>query len=167
MRLPLAFALSLVAGCNVGPNTRVNTYTPFGQFQPTESDRVSREYTASLATPAPNYDVTILNSSFPPGVGLVDGHIVTTPDAPYQPIADFQLGFRLDNSAPTQSELTPYLKRFAKAAKANMLVISIHQRPDLPVKVDYVEGFAFRSKLADQNGQPKPEPISDSPSHSL
>jgi hypothetical protein len=168
MRLPLAFALSLaVAGCNVGPNTRVNTYTPFGQFQPTESDRVSHEYTASLSRPAPDYDVTILNSSFPPGVGLVDGHIVTTPDAPYQPIADFQLGFRLDNSAPTQSELTPYLKRFAKAAKANMLVISIHQRPDMPFKVDYVEGFAFRSKLADPNGLPKPDPVSDSPSHSL
>jgi hypothetical protein len=162
----LVFAVAF-AGCNVGPNTRVNTYTPLGQFQPTESDRVSREYTASLARPAPDYDVAILNSSFPPGVGLVDGHIVTTPDALYQPIADFQLGFRLDDSAPTQSELTPYLKRFAKAAKANMLVISIHQRPDLPIKVDYVEGFAFRSRLADQNGQPKLDVSPESPSHSL
>jgi hypothetical protein len=149
MRLLLAFALSVaVVGCNIGPNSRVNTYTTFGQFQPSESDRVSREYTASLATPAPNYDVTILNSSFPPGVGIVDGHLVATPDAPYQPIADFQIGFRLDGSAPSQSELTPYLKRLAKAAHANMLVISIHQRPDLPVKIDYVDGFALRSKLA-------------------
>ena len=164
----LVFAVA-VAGCNVGPNTRVNTYTPFGQFQPTESDRVSQEYTASLAQAAPNYDVTILNSSFPPGVGLVDGHIVTTADAPYQPIAEFQLGFRLDNSAPTQSELTPYLKRFAKAAKANMLVIAIHQRPDWPIKVDYVEGFALRAKAVDPNARPTPvaTPPSDSPSHSL
>ena len=61
MRLLLAFALSLaVAGCNIGPNTRVNTYTPFGQFQPGENDRVSQEYAASLASPAPDYDVTIL-----------------------------------------------------------------------------------------------------------
>ena len=148
----------------------MNTYTPFGQFQPTESDRVSkRVHGIARYVRSRDYDVTILNSSFPPGVGLVDGHIVTTADAPYQPIADFQLGFRLDTSAPSQSELTPYLKRFAKAAKANMLVISIHQRPDWPVKVDYVEGFAFRSKLADQNGSPKPSITAppDSPSHSL
>jgi hypothetical protein len=172
MRLFFGLAVVFaVVGCNVGPNTRVNTYTPFGQFQPTESDRVSQEYTASLAQVEPKYDVTILNSSFPPGVGLVDGHIVTTADAPYQPIAEFQLGFRLDNSAPTQSELTPYLKRFAKAAKANMLVISIHQRPDLPIKVDYVEGFALRAKAADASPTPTPTPtatpLSDSPSHSL
>jgi hypothetical protein len=143
----VALALTLV-GCNVGPNSRVNTYTTFGQFQPSESDRVMREYAASLAAPAPNYEVTILNSSFPPGVGIVGGHLVATPDAPYQPIADFQIGFRLDNTAPSQSELTPYLKRLAKAAHANMLVISIHQRPDFPLKIDYVDGFALRSKLA-------------------
>jgi hypothetical protein len=167
MRLFFALAVPfVVAGCNVGPNTRVNTYTPFGQFQPTESDRVSREYTASLAAPEPSYDVTILNSSFPPGVALVDGKIVAAADAPYQPIAAFVIAFRLDDSAPNQSELTPYLKRFAKAAKANMLVISIHQRNDHPEKVDVVEGFALRSRLADANAQPKPT-TPDSPSQSI
>jgi hypothetical protein len=149
MRFPVLLVAALaMSGCNLGPNTRVNTYTPFGQFQPGENDRVSQEYTASLASPAPNYDVTILNSSFPPGVAIVNDQLVVAADAPYEPIARFQLGFRLDNSAPTQSELPPYLKRLAKAARANMLVISIHQRADHPEKVDYVEGIALRSKIA-------------------
>jgi hypothetical protein len=161
MRLLLAVVFSLaVAGCNLGPNTRVNTYTPFGQFQPGENDRVSREYTASLAAPAPNYDVSILNSSFPPGVAIVNDQLVVAPDAPYEPIARFQLGFRLDNTAPTQTELPPFLKRFAKAAKANMLVISIHQRTDLPEKVDYVEGIALRAKVAGGAPANKPDPSS-------
>ncbi|MEO8874644.1 MAG: hypothetical protein ABI461_03575 [Polyangiaceae bacterium] len=161
MRLLLAFALSLaVAGCNVGPNTRVNTYTPFGQFQPGENDRVSQEYTASLASPAPDYEVTILNSSFPPGVTIVNDQLVVAPDAPYEPIARFQLGFRLDNTGPTQTELPPYLRRLAKAAKANMLVISIHQRTDVPSKVDYVEGIALRSKIAGAAQPAKPDAAS-------
>ena len=155
MRFPLAVVFTFaVAGCNLGPNTRVNTYTPFGQFQPGENDRVSQEYAASLAGPAPNYEVTILNSSFPPGVAIVNDQLVVAADAPYEPIARFQLGFRLDNSAPTQTELPPYLKRLAKAAHANMLVISIHQRTDVPAKVDYVEGIALRSKVA---GTPSPD----------
>lgn len=167
MRLVAAgmFAVA-VAGCTVGPNTRVNTYRPYGQFQPDETDRVSREYTASLARPAPNYDVTILNSSFPPGVTLLDGKIVVASDAPYEPIAAFVIAFRLDDSAPTESELTPYLKRFAKAAKANMLVIEIHQRTDRPEKVDVVEGFALRSRVADQNPEPK-STAPDTPGQSI
>jgi hypothetical protein len=86
----------------------VNTYTTFGEFRPNETDRVKREFAASFALPPPNYEVTILNSSFPPGVTIVDGHLMAAPDAPYQPIADFQIAFRLDMSAPSQSELTPY-----------------------------------------------------------
>jgi len=147
MRFLFALAISFaVAACNVGPNTRVNTYTPFGQFQPGENDRVSQEYAASLAAPEPTYEVAILNSSFPPGVGIVNDQLVVAPDAPFEPIARFQLGFRLDNTAPTQTQLPPYLKRFAKAAKATMLVINIHQRTDVPSKVDYVEGIALRAK---------------------
>jgi hypothetical protein len=155
MRFPVLLVVALAfAGCNIGPNTRVDTYTTFGQFQPNETERVKREYAASLATPPPNYDVTILNSSFPPGVAIVDGHLIAAPDAPYQPIADFQIAFRLDRTAPSQSELTPYLKRLAKVAHANMLVISIHQRADMPEKIDYVDGVALRSKLA---APPPPE----------
>ena len=146
----------LVSACNVGPNTRVNSYTPYGQFQPGESDRVSREYTASLAGPVPDWNVTILNSSLPPGMAMMNGRLLVAADAPYEVLGQFEIGFRLDASAPTQSELPAFLKRFAKAAHADILVIEIQPRQDRPDKVAFVGGFAIRTKQGKEDAKPAP-----------
>lgn len=157
--LGFALALSVVA-CNLGPNTRVNSYTPFGQFQPGESERVSHEYTASLLKPAPDWKVTILNASLPPGMAVVNGNVVVSPNAPFELLGRFELGFRLDDSAPTQSQLPDYLKRFARAANADTLVVEIEPRQDKPDKVEVVSGYALRLKTgATRDDEPAPAAI--------
>ena len=152
----LALAI-LVSACHPGVNTRVNSYTPYGQFQPGESQRVSAEYARSLAGPVPtDWNVTILNSSLPPGMAMMNGRLLVSEDAPYEVLGQFEIGFRLDESAPTQSELPAYLKRFAKAARADVLVIEIQPRTDRPDKVAFVGGFAIRTKQAKENAKPVP-----------
>lgn len=147
-RVLTAFVLGLVvSACNIGPNTRVNSYRTFGQFQPAESERVSKEYNESLRQPTPDWNVTILNSSLPPGMALVNGNLLVSPDAPYEVLGSFELGFRLDRSAPMQSELPAYLKRFAKAARADVIVvIEIQGQQDQPQRVGVVTGLALHSK---------------------
>ncbi len=148
----IAFAFLLPA-CHAGVTTRVNSYTPYGQFQPGESQRVSDEYAKSMTGPVPDWNVTILNSSLPPGMAMMNGRLLVAADAPYEVLGQFEIGFRLDDSAPTQAQLPAYLKRFAKAAHADILVIQIQQRQDRPDKVAFVEGFAIRTK---QDAKPSP-----------
>ncbi|MGH7327000.1 MAG: hypothetical protein ACREJX_01490, partial [Polyangiaceae bacterium] len=74
---PCAIALALLlSACHPGVNTRVNSYTPYGQFQPGESQRVSDEYAKSMAGPVPDWNVTILNSSLPPGMAMMNGRLL-------------------------------------------------------------------------------------------
>ena len=70
-----------------------------------------------------------------------------------------RLGFRLDDSAPTQSQLPDYLKRFARAANADTLVVEIEPRQDKPDKVQVVSGYALRRKT-EATGDDEPAPKS-------
>ena len=145
--LTLAAVVTLVSACLTVHPLR---YEPYGEFSPSERERIVKEYESALPelSPEESAAIKILNASFPAGIRMDGDFVSVDPGAPYELVSHFEIAYFQRFVLPSDVEVERDLKRLAKSANAQLVVVKLkYKQPDHPY-VTVANGYLIRVKAS-------------------
>ncbi len=137
---------------SVGPDgarssqySQINEWVTYGTDGLGAQARVAAAYEDAQHAPAPPVEIVVYNASLPPGVSIDDGTFAIAPDAPYEAVGRFELGYWLA-TAPRETAITDDLRRLAAVAGADTFIVEIRHVGHADDRVNYVSGVALRQR---------------------
>lgn len=127
--------------------SRINQWSSYGTHALGAQSKIAAAYEDAQHAPPPSVAVEVYNASFPRGVSLDQGIIKIEPDAPYEAVGRFEIGY-WTQSAPRESEIDADLRRLAAVTQSSALVVEIQHVDHADDRVQYINGIVLRTRAA-------------------
>jgi hypothetical protein len=141
--------------------SRVNQWSSYGTSGLGAQAKIAAAYEDAQHTVAPTLDVAVYNASLPPGVSLEHGTVKIAPDAPYEAVGRFEIGY-WTASAPREHELEDDLRRLASVTRGDTIVVEVQRVDHADDRVQYMNGIVLRKRGASA-AAPAPAPAAAAP----
>lgn len=135
--------------------SRVNQWSSYGTSGLGAQSKIAAAYEDAQHAAAPAVDVAVYNASLPPGVSLEHGTVKIAPDAPYEAVGRFEIGY-WTASAPREHELEDDLRRLASVTHGDTIVVEVQRVDHADDRVQYMNGIVLRKRGAVAATPPAP-----------
>ena len=120
---------------------RVNEYTSYHGVG--QQAAIAQAFDAAEHAPPPKLEIEVFNSSLPPGITLEGSSFKIDPQAPYEAVGQYELGYWLD-SAPDESQIQDDLVRLASVTQATTVVVQVQRVAHGDPRVEFLSGILLR-----------------------
>jgi hypothetical protein len=136
------------SGARLRRYSRIEQLVAYGEHGLGAQATIASAYESAQHAPPPEIETIVFAAELPPGI-TIDGRSVTVdPRAPYEPVAQFALGYWLE-AAPQEPEIVDDLRRLASVTHGDAVVIEIEHVAPADARVKTVTGFVLhRRELA-------------------
>lgn len=174
---PLVLACAVLGGCaagifrapvreptyySVNPDgsrsekySRINQWSSYGTSGLGAQSKIAAAYEDAQHAPAPHLAIDVYNASLPPGVSLEDGVVTIEPDAPYEAIGRFEIGY-WTATAPPEQDIEDDLRRLAAVTQTTTVVVEVQRVGHADDRVQYVNGIVLRARRPSPPSSPRP-----------
>ncbi len=125
--------------------SRINQWSSYGTNALGAQSKVASAYEDAQHAAPPRNDVEIYNASLPPGITLEGGAFTIAPDAPFEAVGKFEIGYWTE-TAPREGEIEDDLRRLAAVTRGSTIIVEVRRVDHADDRVQHMAGIVLKAR---------------------